>query len=146
MGGEPEFWKTVNSGYELHCINLDKIEFNADDYQVNLRTSAGDCCELTEEEDDSYDLVYSNSVIEHVGDFERQKQFADNALRLGQKLWVQSPAKCFQIEPHWYAFFIHWFPKKYQYLHSLYRRESLLILKKCTTLERLSHYNFVALK
>ena len=115
LGGEPEFWKTVDSGYELHCINLNKIEFNADEYQVNLRTSAGDCCELIEEEDNSYDLVFSNSVIEHVGDFERQKQFADTALRLSQKLWVQTPAKCFPIEPHWFAFFIHWFPKKYQY-------------------------------
>ena len=81
LGGEPEFWKTVSSGYELHCINLDKIEFDADEYQVNLRTSAGDCCELNDEEDDSYDLVFSNSVIEHVGDFERQKKFADTALR-----------------------------------------------------------------
>ena len=102
LGGEPEFWKSATIKYE-----------------VNLRTSAGDCCELIDEQSNSYDLVFSNSVIEHVGDFDRQKKFADTALRLGKKLWIQTPARCFPIEPHWFALFIHWFPKKYQY--SLFR-------------------------
>ena len=119
LGGEPEFWKSATIKYEVHCINLDKIDYDADEYEVNLRTSAGDCCELIDEQSNSYDLVFSNSVIEHVGDFDRQKKFADTALRLGKKLWIQTPARCFPIEPHWFALFIHWFPKKYQY--SLFR-------------------------
>ena len=119
LGGEPEFWKAATIKYEVHCINLDKIDYDADEYEVNLRTSAGDCCELIDEQSNSYDLVFSNSVIEHVGDFDRQKKFADTALRLGKKLWIQTPARCFPIEPHWFALFIHWFPKKYQY--SLFR-------------------------
>ena len=50
LGGEPEFWKSATIKYEVHCINLDKIDYNADEYEVNLRTSAGDCCELIEEQ------------------------------------------------------------------------------------------------
>ena len=116
LGGEPEFWRTAKISVDVHCINLDKIEFDDSEYLVQLRTSSGDCCELSNEQDNSYDLVFSNSVIEHVGDFDRQKKFADTALRLGKKIWIQTPAKCFPIEPHWFALFIHWFPRKYQYL------------------------------
>ena len=104
---------------EVHCVNLDKLEFIQDEYLVRIKTSAGDCCDLADEKDNSYDIVFSNSVIEHVGDLQRQKLFAQNALRLGQKLWIQTPAKYFPIEPHWFALFIHWFPRKYQY--SLFR-------------------------
>ena len=119
LGGEPEFWKKSNIEMEVHCVNLDKLEFIQDEYLVKIKTSAGDCCDLFDEKDNSYDIVFSNSVIEHVGDLQKQKQFARNALRLGQKLWIQTPAKYFPVEPHWFALFIHWFPRKYQY--SLFR-------------------------
>ena len=119
LGGEPEFWKKSAIELKVHCVNLDKLEFDQDEYVARIKTSAGDCCDLVNEKDNSYDIVFSNSVIEHVGDLKRQKLFARTALRLGQKLWIQTPSKFFPIEPHWFALFIHWFPRKYQY--SLFR-------------------------
>jgi hypothetical protein len=60
--------------------------------------------------DKSYPIVFSNSVIEHVGDWEDQKRFANEARRVGEKLWIQTPAFAFPLEPHCLAPFIHWFP------------------------------------
>jgi hypothetical protein len=64
--------------------------------------------------DKSYDILYSNSVIEHVGDWHRQQQFASEARRVGKALWVQTPAYGCPIEPHYMTPFIHYFPPSFQ--------------------------------
>ena len=63
--------------------------------------------------DGSYDIVFSNSVIEHVGDLGDQQAFAREARRLGRRLWIQTPAYECPIEPHYLGVFIHWFPAKW---------------------------------
>ena len=115
LGGEPGFWKHVNRELDVHCVNLEYPELIDEATKATIRCSVGDCCELSDESDSSYDIVFSNSVIEHVGDIERQAAFAKTAMRLGSKLWIQTPARIFPIEPHWFALFIHWFPKRMQY-------------------------------
>lgn len=57
-----------------------------------------------------FDVLFSNSVIEHLGAWDRQQAFAAEARRVGRKLWVQTPAREFFIEPHLIAPFIHWLP------------------------------------
>ena len=64
--------------------------------------------------DGSFDIVYSNSVIEHVGDAERQRAFAREAARVGRRYYVQTPAKAFPVEPHLLTPFIHWLPRSVQ--------------------------------
>ena len=53
---------------------------------------------------------YSNSVIEHLHEFDQQKRFADEVRRVGRKLWVQTPARGFFVEPHLITPFIHYLP------------------------------------
>jgi hypothetical protein len=48
-----------------------------------------------------FDLVFSNSVLEHVGGHARRKQFADVIQESGPAYWVQTPYRYFPIEPHW---------------------------------------------
>ncbi len=60
--------------------------------------------------DKTFDIGYSNSVIEHVGTWENQVAFAREIRRVGKSLWVQTPARSFFIEPHYLAPFIHWLP------------------------------------
>jgi ubiquinone/menaquinone biosynthesis C-methylase UbiE len=68
--------------------------------------------------DNSFDIVFSNSVIEHLGDKKSQEQFAKEIRRVGKAYWVQTPNKMFLIEPHLITPFVHWFlhrlPKKFQ--------------------------------
>jgi len=61
--------------------------------------------------DKSFDIVYSNSVIEHVGSAQDQEAFAREIARVGKSYFVQTPNKNFFIEPHFIAPFIHFFPK-----------------------------------
>ena len=62
----------------------------------------------------AYDVVFSNSVIEHVGDWTDQQAFSHEVRRVGGRLWIQTPARICPIEPHYIAPFIHWFPKDLQ--------------------------------
>jgi SAM-dependent methyltransferase len=64
--------------------------------------------------DGAFDVVYSNSVIEHVGDLEAQRAFAREHRRVGVRYYVQTPNKWFPIEPHWIVPFIHWLPRGIQ--------------------------------
>jgi Methyltransferase domain len=50
---------------------------------------------------EQFDLVYSNSVMEHVGGHYRRQQFADTVHRFGSRHWIQTPYRYFPIEPHW---------------------------------------------
>ena len=54
-------------------------------------------------------------MIEHVGSWERQLAFAQEARRVARKLWVQTPARNFPIEAHLLAPFIQYLPKRVQH-------------------------------
>lgn len=74
-----------------------------------MRALSGDARNLQFAEG-SYDIVFSNSVIEHVGNLGDQEAFAREARRVGRKLWIQTPARECPVEPHYLALFVHWFP------------------------------------
>lgn len=73
--------------------------------------------------DQTFDLVFSNSVIEHVGDWVAQKAFASEMLRVGRKVYCQTPNKWFPVEPHFITLFIHCLP--YTILRKLIRYFSI---------------------
>ena len=64
--------------------------------------------------DRSFDIAFSNSVIEHVGPLDAQRAFAEELRRVGRQLWVQTPARSFFFEPHLLAPFIHFLPLSWQ--------------------------------
>lgn len=64
--------------------------------------------------DKAFDIVYSNSVIEHLGDFVSQQAFAREIARVGVRYYVQTPNKWFPVEPHLLTPFIHYLPKSVQ--------------------------------
>jgi hypothetical protein len=62
--------------------------------------------------DGSFDIVYSNSVIEHVGNRADQERFAAEIRRVARGVFLQTPNRWFFIEPHFIAPFVHYLPPR----------------------------------
>ena len=60
---------------------------------------------------DSFHLVFSNAVIEHVGDEADQRRYIDEHRRVGRQCIVSTPNRWFPVESHTLAVFKHWSPK-----------------------------------
>jgi hypothetical protein len=65
--------------------------------------------------DNEFDIVFSNSVVEHLRDWEAQQQFASEVRRVGRRYWVQTPAREFFMEPHMLTPCFHWLPRNVQF-------------------------------
>lgn len=112
VGGTPWLWEEHAGGGRITLLNQ---EFSAPTPAEAARFTfvAGDGCALPFDPG-SFEILFSNSVIEHVGTWERQQAFAAEARRVGRRLWVQTPAREFFIEPHLIAPFVHWLPRTAQ--------------------------------
>ena len=62
--------------------------------------------------DGEFDIVFSNAVIEHVGDRERQQRFVSEALRVGKRVFLTTPNRRFPIEVHTRLPLVHWLPDR----------------------------------
>lgn len=113
VGGTIFNWKLINYKNDLVILNLSEPEQAVDGKMNNISYVKGDALSL-EYEENAFDICFSNSVIEHVGDFKDQQLFAKEISRVGKKLWLQTPARSFFFEPHYLTPFIHWFPKNFQ--------------------------------
>lgn len=112
IGGVPNTWTSQpQTVRQIDCLNIYSPKWNPKEFPDHrIRNITGDGCSL-EFEDDSYEILFSNSVIEHVGDWDKQQSFAHEARRVGKKLWIQTPAFECPIEPHYLAPFVHWLPR-----------------------------------
>jgi hypothetical protein len=98
LGGTPSTWSALPiRPRSLTLLNLD--HFDCPSWATYIDGDA--CVPPAEVTSQKYDLVYSNSVIEHVGGFARRQAFAITAMTHAPHLWVQTPAKTFPLEPHW---------------------------------------------
>jgi SAM-dependent methyltransferase len=111
LGGAQIYWKSmgVTENNEMY-ITLLNLQYEETIYS-NFESRAGDATNLQEFSDKSYDVVFSNSVIEHVGDFENQKRMAKEILRVGKRYFIQTPNYWFPIEPHFLVPGFQWLPK-----------------------------------
>jgi SAM-dependent methyltransferase len=78
----------------------------------------GDACALPFG-DGEFDIVFSNAVVEHVGDRERQRALAAEAVRVGRRVFVTTPNRWFPVEVHTRLPFVHWLPDSLS--HRIYR-------------------------
>src|SRR4051812_27133265 len=67
VGGYAGFWSDSGVTAKITLLQLGRAEVLAPGSPDNLRAIEGDGCDLHEHRDQSFDLVFSNSVIEHVG-------------------------------------------------------------------------------
>jgi hypothetical protein len=73
----------------------------------------GDACDPPEALlREHFDLVISNSVLEHVGGHWRRQRFAETVHAISDHHWVQTPYRYFPIEPHFVCPGVQYLPKR----------------------------------
>jgi SAM-dependent methyltransferase len=82
--------------------------------------------------DCSFDVVFSNAVIEHVGRHEAQQRFVHEILRVAPRAFVATPNRWFPIEVHTHAPFVHWLPdalahRAYDLIRKPWAKENYLL-------------------
>jgi hypothetical protein len=61
--------------------------------------------------DDSFDIAFSNAVLEHVGARENQRRFVHELCRVAPRVFVSTPNSRFPVEVHTLVPFLHWLPR-----------------------------------
>jgi hypothetical protein len=134
VGGTLEFWEmmgfTNESDIEIVLLNLSSTEVS----NPNFKGISGDARDLSQIKDNAFDIVFSNSLIEHVGSYDDQRRTADEIKRVGKRYFVQTPNYYFPIEPHFLFPFCQYFPLGLRAL--LIRNFNLGWHKKITDLQK----------
>jgi hypothetical protein len=111
VGGTFEYWMAMEPLWGALDLKFTLVNLVAEPVSDPRFVSlAGNACAMPEFADNSFDIVHSNSVIEHVGRWQAMKQMAAEVSRLAPCYYVQTPAFGFPIEPHFRAPFFHWLP------------------------------------
>ena len=101
IGGDIQYWKNIgwqHPACKIHLLNLYESKVPENETQ-QFSSSVGDGLSL-EYKKGEVDLIFSNSVIEHVGSYENQQIFANEVRRVSDKYIVQTPSIWFPLEPH----------------------------------------------
>ena len=106
IGGKFKFWKDmgiqnlfdINQHISITLMNLNKEEIN----HASFNSIIGNATDLKQFNDNEFDIVFSNSVIEHLFNFEEQIKMANESMRVAKHYFIQTPNKYFLIEPHYF--------------------------------------------
>ena len=104
VGGTRANWALVPVCPKVICLNLDL---------KHAEVVANGCCLPFRSK--QFDIVFSNSVIEHVPNSFWQRDIADEIRRVSRRYYVQTPDYWFPIEPHLLAPFVHWLPERWRH-------------------------------
>jgi hypothetical protein len=109
LGGNENFWIQMgtagNPDFEVLLLNP---EITEESYQ-NIRYLKGDARSFLYERLD-FDVIFSNSAIEHTGGISGSELMAKEILSSGKPYFVQTPNYYFPFEPHFLFPFFQFFP------------------------------------
>lgn len=104
LGGRETYWQL---GKDFVEQNRDRLKFTLVNLEKDpvvdhelFESLVGDATDPNMLPGRTFDLVHSNSVVEHVGDFPDMQRFAANTRRLAPRYYVQTPNYWFPYEPH----------------------------------------------
>lgn len=101
LGGTWELWNLIPHEFTITLVNRSPWPSVPDCLAERCRIVVADACDLGGLFDSgSFDLAFSNSVIEHVGGKSRRMLFAEEVRRLAPSWWIQTPHPGFPIEAH----------------------------------------------
>jgi SAM-dependent methyltransferase len=100
VGGVHHFWLALDlTGLpKMHITFLNRWEYQPD--LPDAVALIGDARDMSRFADREFDVVFSNSVIEHVGGLRDQERMAHECVRVGRRYFVQTPNYAFPMEPH----------------------------------------------
>ena len=104
IGGTQTYWKIFPAAtldrynVSITLVNLPGAPRPQDQGRFTFAEASG--CDLSLFQDNAFDNAHSNSVIEHVGDWEQMKRFASELRRVAPRHYVQTPNYWFPVEPH----------------------------------------------
>lgn len=104
LGGTVEWWRRAPlQPASVTVINLFEPGESDSERWVPVQGDACDARRTLEAagRTTSYDLVFSNSLIEHVGGHAQRAKLAEEVRSLAPRYWVQTPYRYFPVEPHW---------------------------------------------
>jgi len=111
IGGGAYFWDlALSEGLPLPQVTVLNIAPAKEDARNYLEWIVGDA-RATNLEDRSFDVAFSNSLVEHLGEWDSQRRCAAEVRRLAPRYFVQTPDRSCPVEPHFLAPFVHWLPK-----------------------------------
>jgi len=106
LGGSETNWTYIEQKPTVLAANIHYDEEFLDN--VEIRRMDATALPL---KDNCMDIAFSNSVIEHVGDWEAQKAFAIEARRVAPNYYIQTPNRWFFMEPHFLCPLVHLLPR-----------------------------------
>lgn len=114
IGGTFDYWNALAFRYLDRCdITLFNLEERGKGESIpNVHYLLGDATDLSAFEDGEFDLVFSNSCIEHVGRYPEWRRMADGMRRVGKHYFLQTPNRYFPLEPHFMFLFFQFLPLK----------------------------------
>lgn len=111
VGGTEGFWERMGfadrTEISVIVLNVEPMPVHRPHFQSMI----GDATDMRVFRDKTFDVVFSNSVIEHVGDFERQRRMASEVQRVGRRFFLQTPNYYFPLEPHFLFPGFQWLPR-----------------------------------
>jgi ubiquinone/menaquinone biosynthesis C-methylase UbiE len=131
VGGTENFW--LQMGYrDNQKINITLLNNEEETIECsNISFIKGDAGDLSRFADKEFDVVFSNSVIEHIGNLSDRKKMADEIHRVGKRYFVQTPNYYFPLEPHFLFPLFQFFPRSLKI--SLLKNFNLGWFEKCKT-------------
>lgn len=101
VGGTSTFWRLSAPTWLPLCrVTLLNLRPESVETLPGAVAVAGDARRMPQFGDHSFDVCFSNSVIEHVGTLVDQQAMAREIRRVARGYFVQTPYRHFPIEPH----------------------------------------------
>ena len=102
--------KTLNNK-NITCLSNQDCSVLKNQYPNIKNFIIGDGCN-NQLKDNTFDIVYSNATIEHVGSYNNQKLFISECVRVAKKnIFITTPNRYFPLDFHSKIPFIHMLPK-----------------------------------
>ena len=143
MEADNLFEKKYPFKHKITCLGIGRLDDFAARYP-NIKVIGYDG-KIFPFKDNSFDFIWCNAVIEHVGDKDRQQLFLSEIIRVAKKrIFITTPNKGFPIEAHTHIPLFHWLPKPFfdwvaimigkqwatgNYMHLLYRKDVIMLLE-----------------